>query len=348
MSEVLIYGAYGYSGKLITEECLRNNIKPVIAGRNEEALKTLADKHQLKYKVLSTENTAAIDEALSTVNVLINCAGPFKDTAEPLVEACLRTHTHYLDITGEMRVFEFIHLRDEAAKHAGIMLLPGCGFDVVPTDCLAALLKQELPDAKKLMLAFKSGGKPSKGTTKTSLRNVAKQSYIRKGGQLKQVPFGDLTTKLHWKKKEFHAVAIPWGDVVTAYYSTGIPDIEVYMTMHPQNIRLIRWSKYFKWLLKQEWFQNIVLKFLFRKEKGHDEQERKEKKNLVWGQVWNVKGETISKKMECPSGYETTHLATVAILKKVLNGHIKKGYQTPSSAYGPELLEEIEGIKIFI
>jgi short subunit dehydrogenase-like uncharacterized protein len=157
-SALLIYGATGYVGQHVARTAGRLGVKAIVAGRDAAKLDRIASETGLERRAFGLDDPAAIDSALNSVAVVLNCAGPFKYTAEPLVAACLRTHAHYLDITGEIPVYEAIQAMDAQAKARGVMLLPGVGFDVVPTDCLALHLKQRLPSATRLRLAFQSVG----------------------------------------------------------------------------------------------------------------------------------------------------------------------------------------------
>jgi short subunit dehydrogenase-like uncharacterized protein len=224
----LIYGANGYTGELITQFAVEGGMKPILAGRNAIAVEALAKKHHLEYKVFSLDETDRLDSALQEVDVVLHCAGPFSLTARKMVEGCLRNKKHYTDITGEIAVFEACAALDGKAQEAGIMIMPGVGFDVVPTDCLAVHLKNRLSSTTRLSLAFYGGGRLSHGTQSTMVMNIGKGGAIRSDGKIMRVPAA-------WKAKEIDfgevtktGVTIPWGDVATAYYSTGIPNIEVF------------------------------------------------------------------------------------------------------------------------
>src|SRR6478736_2572193 len=164
MSRILIYGANGYTGALIAEEAARRGLK------------------------FELGDHATILRNLDGVGVVLNCAGPFAHTAEPLLEACLEAKVHYLDITGEMDVFALCHHAHNRARQQGVVVAPGVGFDVVPTDCVAAMLKQRLPDATELVLAFEAGGGPSPGTARTSVAGLARGGRVRRNGELIDVP----------------------------------------------------------------------------------------------------------------------------------------------------------------
>src|SRR5450432_1034046 len=196
MSRLMIYGANGYTGRLIAREAAKRGLKPLLAGRNRDELDALAKELGLLRRVFELSNPNEVARNLDGVNVVLHCAGPFSRTAAPMLNACLDLNVHYLDITGEIDVFELCHHAHVRAKHQGIIMLPGSGFDVVPTDCTAAMLKQRLPDATSLVLAFEAGGGPSPGTAKTSVEGSRKGGRARIDGELRSVP-------LAWKSRTF-------------------------------------------------------------------------------------------------------------------------------------------------
>ncbi|MBM4073358.1 MAG: hypothetical protein FJ271_31215, partial [Planctomycetes bacterium] len=226
----MIYGANGYTGSLIAREAARRGQAPILAGRNAAAVSALATELGLEQRIVGLDVPQAIDDACRGVRVVLNCAGPFSRTALALAEACLRMATHYLDITGEIDVFEALAGRDAAAAAQGVLLLPGVGFDVVPTDCLAAHLKRRLPTATRLRLGFQStGGRLSRGTATTMVEGLGARGVVRQDGVLMSVPLAWKTRVIDFGIGPVKAITIPWGDVSTAYHSTGIPDIEVYL-----------------------------------------------------------------------------------------------------------------------
>ncbi len=169
----LLYGSYGYSGALIADLAVRNGMRPILAGRNAVRLKAQAETLGLEHRPISLDDFTSLEAALKEVPLVLHCAGPFSHTFKPMVDACLRTGRHYLDITGEIAVFEALAARDAEAQQEGVMLLPGVGFEVVPSDCLVAHLKQRLPEATHLTLAIGSlGGGLSHGTTLTSIEGL--------------------------------------------------------------------------------------------------------------------------------------------------------------------------------
>lgn len=338
MPNFLIYGANGYTGELITRFAVERGMRPIVAGRSEAAIKALAEKHGLVHRVFSLDETEKLDAALNEVAMVLHCAGPFSLTSRQMGEACLRTGTHYTDITGEIAVFEACAAGDRLAKDAGIMVMPGVGFDVVPSDCLARRLKDRLPSATNLVLAFYGKGRISHGTQATMTMNIGKGGAIRREGKITPVPaawrtreidFGEGVVKL--------GVTIPWGDVSTAFYSTGIPNIEVYTVAPPSALRLMKLSRFIGPLLAT----GPVQRYLQGKipPGGPSDEERARGKTLLWGEASDEAGNRIEERLTVPEGYTTTALAALEITRRILAGDLKPGFQTPSMAYGPDLID---------
>ena len=218
----MIYGASGYTGKLTIKEALKRGLTPVLAGRSEEKLATLATEHSLEYRVFDLSKRVIIAEQLKDIDILLHCAGPFSVTAKQVMSACLHSNTHYLDITGEISVFQHAKKLDQSALKANIIICPGVGFDVIPTDCLAATLKQSMPDATSLWLGFSSKSGFSPGSAKTSVEGLASGGRIRRKGRVIEVPLAYKSRKIDFGNGSQNAVTIPWGDIATAYYSTEI------------------------------------------------------------------------------------------------------------------------------
>jgi len=339
---LLIYGANGYTGELITRFAVERGSKPILAGRNEEAIRSLAEKHGLEHMVFSLEEREKLDAALQEVDVVLHCAGPFSLTSKPMVEACLRNRKHYTDITGEISVFEACAALDKRAQEAGIMIMPGVGFDVVPTDCLAVHLKDRLPTASHLTLAFYGMGRLSHGTQATMTMNVGRGGAIRKDGKITPVPAAWKTRKIDFGEVTKTGVTIPWGDVATAFYSTGIPNIEVYTVAPPSALKMMKLSRYLGWLFATAPFQ----KYLQSKipPGGPSDDERAKGKTLLWGEARDADGNRVESRIQCPEGYTVTALAALNIADKILVGNFTPGFQTPAKAYGADLVLEIEGV----
>ncbi|MFD2571392.1 saccharopine dehydrogenase family protein [Spirosoma soli] len=345
-STFLLYGANGFTAQLIIDLANSFGLTPILAGRNETKVKPLAEKHGLSYRVADLSNTSGLNAMLQDIPVVLHCAGPFSKTAAPMQEACLCTSTHYLDITGEVAVFEQGMKRHGAALQANIMLMSGVSFDVVPTDCMARYLKDQLPTATHLQLAFaNNGGGLSHGTAQTALEGLGVGGMIRKDGQLTAVPYAHNTVWVDFGNGRVRpCMAIPWGDLATAYWTTGIPTIETFMGASTGHIWMAKTGNYLGWLLKNPALQSFLRERVSSNVTGPDEAVRQRARTHVWGKAWNETGQVVEARLHGPEGYTLTALSALTITRKVLNGHWRAGYQTPAGLYGADLITEIEGV----
>ncbi len=340
-NKLIVYGAYGYSAKLILENLAKKNIKPMLAGRDEYKLRKTANQFDCEYSVFDLEDHEAIKKNLEEYHTLLNCAGPFKFTAEKFFNACLETKTNYLDITGEIVIFEKAWQFNEKANEKGITILPGVGFDVIPSDCIAAKLKEKMPDAVSLKLGFEAqGAKMSRGTHLTTLEMIDEESKIRKDGKIINVPLADITYEIKNDKIEFQGIAIPWGDVSTAFYSTGIENIEVYLGLPKAAFVSRRLLVAGKSLLEINTVKEFLKKQLAKRTTGPSDYERQKASMLVWGEVKNSEGEKLFAAYKFIDGYELTGRGGAEAALKVLNDEVKKGTQTPSLAFGSSFMEQ--------
>ncbi len=348
ISEVLIYGAYGYTGELIARRAVERGLKPILAGRNEQQTRKIAEELGLAWKCFTLDQPAAIDNALRQTGILLNCAGPFSSTARPLMEACIRNKVHYLDITGEIQVFEMAHHMDQLAKSAGIVLLPGVGFDVVPSDCLAAIVAKKLPDATALELSFTGGAGFSQGTALTMAENIHLGGAIRKDGKITVVPHAFETKYVRFNEKEKLCVTIPWGDVSTAFYSTGIPNIKVFIAQPPAVVRMLQTIQSFRHALGWKPVQAIMKRYIKRKIKGPTETEREMKRSFMHAIATNASGRSAEARITAPEGYSLTAITAVMAIGKLQNdANGLSGFLTPSLAFGHDFILDVEGVKLY-
>lgn len=332
---MLIYGAYGYTGTLIVEEALEQGLRPLLAGRNVEKIRNIAERYGLPSAIFGLNDQAALNTAVKDQRLVLNCAGPFAHTFKPLANACVQQKIHYLDITGEIAVFEALAEMQASALQAGIMLLPGVGFDVVPTDCLAAHLKDRMPDATQLMLAFCGGGGFSRGTRRTMLEALGRPGAVRRDSRIVAVPPAWKIREVDFGEGQLRTVAsIPWGDVATAWHSTGIPNIETYAALPAGQIRVLRLNGYLGGLLRNAWVQGLLRLRADAGPAGPDAATRKSTHSLIWGEVRNAAGRVMQSQLRCANGYNFSARAAVAAARRVLSGDVHPGFQTPSRAFG--------------
>ena len=342
----LLYGANGYTGELIARYAKHYHLQPILAGRKRELIEPLANSLNLPYRIFDLNDSAALLTALREVKAVIHAAGPFDFTAKQMMLACLLTGTHYLDINGDIAVFEMIKQYDAAAKKAGIMLLPGVGFDVVPTDCVALQLKNLLPNAVGLQLAFATiGGGLSHGTATTMIDKIGEAGAIRKGGKITNVPLGQKGMLVDFGIKKLFVMSIPWGDISTASFTTGIQDVETYTAISKKVYYFLKLQPLFNWLLRRTVVRNFIKKKIDNRPAGPSDEQRNKATSLIWGHAINAAGRTATVRLSAPEGYTFTTHSALIIVQKVLNGNFSPGYQTPASAYGENLVMEIPGVK---
>jgi len=346
MKKFLIYGSYGYTGQLIVEHATREGLRPLLAGRDEMQLRAQAERYNLEYRAFSLDETAKLDSALLEVDSVLHCAGPFLYTYRQMAEACLRTKRHYVDISGEIPGFEALANMDAQAKEVGIMLLPGAGFDVVPSDCLAAHLKRKLPSAVQLRLFIRGiGTGVSRGTAKSTVENMHRQGMIRRDGKLVQVPPAWSIREQDFGRGPVKTVSISWGDVSTAYYSTGVPNIETYFAFPTAYINILKSMRVIGPLIYTRPVKNF-LKFLINTfaRPGPGDEKRKKGFAILIGEVTDPDGGRAISKLITPEGYTCTALTTVEIMKRILNGETTSGFCTPSLACGADFILRFEGV----
>jgi short subunit dehydrogenase-like uncharacterized protein len=342
---LVIYGSTGYTGRLIVDEAMRRGLRPVLAARNESALRAQAEPLGLTWRVASIDDPKALDAALAGATVVLHCAGPFSHTWRAMSDACLRARAHYLDITGEIAVFEGLFSRDAEARARGIMLLPGVGFDVVPSDCLAAHLARRLPEAVSLALAFRAIGGASRGTLSTMVEGLGGPGAVRRDGRIVAVPPGYRTRRIDFGDgKPRDATTIPWGDVSTAYHSTGIGNVEVYVSMRPALRRAMIASRAIAPLLRRRLVKDFLLSRVRSGPAGPSAEARARGASLLWGEATAGDGRRVVSLLRAASGYTLTAQTAVHLAAKALAGAAPVGFQTPSKAYGADVMLEIPGV----
>lgn len=341
----VLYGSYGYTGSLIAEIASKSEHPVILSGRDEDQLKRQAAELNMEYKKADLENPAEMEDLLGDALLVIHCAGPFMFTWKNMAEACLQNNCHYMDITGEIDVFEGLKEMDYLFQETGLMALPGAGFDVVPSDCLALHLKEKLPDADTLELAFAGlGGGVSKGTAASMAERAGNGGAVRRNGKIMRVPTAYLTREIDFGEKKMSVMCIPWGDISTAYSSTHIENITVFTAMKPGAIRMMKLSNYINPILRTSFVRKLIKKQIRKKISGPTPEQRENGKGLFWARVSNEGGDTVEARMTTPEGYKLTSLTAWVIAQKVAIGDFKPGYQTPATAYGKNLIMEIDGV----
>lgn len=341
----MIYGATGYTGVLTAERAVQLGERPILAGRSEEKVRPLAERLGLPWRVFPLDDDAAVVAGLDGVDTALLIAGPFSATSRPFFKACLATGTHYLDITGEMSVFESVLGRNEKARAAGIVAMPGVGLDVVPTDCMAAMLHDRLPDATHLELAIWGLGGLSPGTTKTMVEGLALGSAERVDGRIIPVPSGHSTRTVRFVSAERFIVSVPWGDVSTAFHTTGIPNIRTYFALKPAVVTGMRLNDLLKPIYGAKPVQRMLKWFVEQTVKGPDESARRIARVEIWGEARNAAGTVVQGRFVVPEGYTFTADAAIACVRGVRAGKVPAGAVTPAKAFGGNFVMTLPGAR---
>jgi short subunit dehydrogenase-like uncharacterized protein len=344
-TEWMIYGANGYSGHLVAAEARRRGLNPVVAGRRAGPIENLAAELGLPMRVFGLDDAPVAAAAIADIAVVANCAGPFAATSAPMIDACLRSRAHYLDITGEIEVFVAAQRRHADAQAAGIVICPGVGFDVIPTDCMAAVLKEALPNATHLVLAFEARGPMSPGTARTmalSLRLGQHGGRVRRNRVIEEVPLAQSWRRIDFAGGSATAIAIPWGDLATAWFSTGIPNIETYAVVPRAAAIASRALNWVRPLLASAPGQTLLHR-LANRAGGPSEEQLRTGRSRLWGEVRNAAGERRTAHLETANGYRLTADGTIMAVQYLLTNAPSGGYYTPSMLLGPRCVEQLPG-----
>lgn len=330
----VLYGATGYTGRLCARELAGTDT--VLAGRREDAVRAVAEPLGLRAAAAPLDGADAL---LADATVLLNCAGPFPATQAPLLDACLRTGTHYLDIAGEAPEFAAARERGGGAE---TLVLPGVGFGIVPTDCLAARLRERLPEATALELAFATSGAVSRGTAQTVLTGLHRPGVWRRGGRLEERAPAAARRRVDLGDGPTTVVTNPWrGDIAAV---AGYDDVEAFMSVPPPLRALMRHGP--RRLLDSRPWQATLGVAIARLPEGPSEGALEKGSSACWARSTAPDGRAEEAVLCGPDAYRFTALAATTAVRKVVAGKAPAGFQTPSSAFGAAFVEEIAGVRV--
>lgn len=339
----MLYGATGYTGQLVIEEALKRGHRPLLAGRNPDKLEALKQRYGLEYLAFRLDNISTIGEAIGDMDVVYHAAGPFIHTSDPMIKACLATSTHYLDITGEIQVFENTFSYHQAARANSIALISGVGFDVVPSDCLAAYVAGKVRGATSLEIAIIGLDNVSAGTAKSFIEGVRVGGRARRDGKLVKQAVGKLQKEISFGEMIFDTMSVPWGDVSTAYRTTGIPNITTFMEF-PTAIRsTARFTTPILGLLtRSKAIRNALGILIDRFVIGPNDHALENDKAYIWAKATNDSGQAAEAWLEVNEVYKFTAQAGVRAVEKTIQLQ-PIGAITPAQAFGEDFVINIEG-----
>lgn len=342
---VLLYGAYGYTGRLIAQEAVDRGLHPVLAGRDAEQLDTMGAVLDCPVRVAPLSAPGRLRQMISDVSAVLHCAGPFVHTGPPMVQACLDTGTHYLDLTGEIEVYRDLAARSDAAEAAGVMLLPGIGFDVVPSDCLSRFVAARAEAATALEIALYAEGTVSQGTLKTLIEQMGRGGLVRREGALREVPPGWTSRTVDFGDQRRSVISIPEGSIVTSATSTDVPNVTAYLALPPVVQSLLRASRYVQGLLAWRPLKQLLKRLVERGRAGPSADQRRRGRTVAWASARRAGGVPVTVRLHGPEAYTFTARAAVNGLERVRDGTAPPGYQTPSTAFGADFVLDVDGVE---
>jgi short subunit dehydrogenase-like uncharacterized protein len=339
----MIYGASGFTGRLILDSLRDLGIPFIAAGRNAEKLASIGAEYDAPIRVFDLGDPARVEAALSGAAVLLNAAGPFGVTTAPLLRACLGAGVHYLDVSGEVSPLDLASRLDDAARARKIMVLPAAGFDVVPSDCLAVHLARRLPGADELTLSIEGSNLMSRGSALTFAAHAGVPVLSRREGRLEPMRY---RTQMRWT--DFGdgprpTIATSWGDLVTASRSTGIPNIEVYFEATPPRLWTVGGNQYFGWMMRswaRRWFQSLAEMM----PEGPPPDVRSAHSARIVGEARRGQAR-VRAIVETKEAYSFTGIAAAAVVERVLGGEVRCGFQTPGTLFGPDFVLELGAVR---
>jgi short subunit dehydrogenase-like uncharacterized protein len=351
-SGFMIYGAYGYTGRLITQLAVRRGHRPLLAGRRPEPLSMLAREHSLPSVTLSLDDPELLKHELRRVRCVVHAAGPFVHTSKPMIDACLGSGTHYVDITGELPAFEYAFSQHDTAWRERLALIPGLGFDVVPTDSLACFVAEGLRHATRLEIAFAVLGGASGGTIKASLEGLARGNFERRDGVLEPIPLGTGRSEVRFFDRARSVMPVPWGDLVTAFHSTSIPNIRTCLAIPEAVAKLLgatepltlKLAPGLVRLLDKPALKAAISSIVEANLKGPGDRERESGSTQLWARAADNDGNDAEAWLETGDAYAFTAESVVRGVERLLQRPLA-GTLTPSQAFGVDFVLEIPGTK---
>lgn len=321
MDRLMIYGAAGYTGRMATANAQAAGVDVVLAGRprDEGKLRALAAEMGAEYRLFAVDDVPARERALSGIAVLLNCAGPFMRTAEPLIQACLAAGTHYLDIAAELDSYRLAERYDQAAQSAGIMLLPGSGGSVAMLGCLAGHAARRVTNPRKLSIALNVAGDFSRGSAISASENVTTETLHRVDGELvsrasdevREFDFGDGPAT---------AFPVTLPELITIWRATDIPNIDTYV--HVTDGAFPEGD-------------------LAAMPDGPTQEQREANRYHAAVEVTGEDGTVVRSILDTVNGYTFTTLAAAEGARRVVGGEVRAGFQTPAGLFGDGFAETI-------
>jgi short subunit dehydrogenase-like uncharacterized protein len=342
-TSLLVYGANGYTGRLLLEQLRARGIPFWVAGRDAGRVASVASEFDAPSRVFALDDPATVDKGLAGIQFVVNAAGPFLYTLRPLLTACLRAGIHYLDISGEVEPFDVAAASDREAHERGIMVLPGIGFDVVPSDCLAVHLARRLPGADRLELSISIPDLISRGSAATIASHLSRPVYVRRAGSLEPVWLRNSMRWVDFGQGPRLALGASWGDLVTAFHSTGIANIQVYFEASIAKAPGMIAGQMLAALPGTGWARPVMQRYVSRMPVGPDARERSGRCAVIVVDAWQGRQHARAR-LTTSEPYTFTAQAGTRVIEHVVDGGWRKGFQTPGTLLGADFVTTLPGV----
>jgi len=343
-ARLLIYGANGYTGRLIARQAAARGLSPILAGRNGAQVEALARELACESRVFDLQGD--VGAQLAGVRVVLHCAGPYVATSAPMLDACVAARASYLDISGELPVFERIYARDHELRAVGITAVPGVGFDAVPTEGLAVLLKERMPDAYRVRIAIGSDRPATtRGTAKSAVEIAAQGVLVRVEGSLHPPPSGAKVELFELAGKSRRLVPFPGCELAAIYRSTSIANIEIGFAASPHGGGLIARQRRWSWVLRAKPVRRLAQRLIERMVHDPTERDLREIRMHLRADAWGPSGQR-TLFLDTPQGYALTVDSSLACAERVLAGEVRTGALAPSQLLPPDAMLALPGVTL--
>jgi short subunit dehydrogenase-like uncharacterized protein len=274
---------------------------------------------------------------------MLNLAGPFVHTAEPVAQACLEAGAHYLDISGEVDALSALSRLHGAARARGVMLMPGVGFDIVPSDCLGAHAAARVRNLRRLRVAVSGLELSSPGSLKTLAHELGRRTRVRRAGELVEIEPGALTREFDFGAGPRRCVAVSWGDLVTSPITTGANEVETYFELTWALAAIVQTNRQFGWMYRLPWVRDAMRGPLSSLRGGPTAEQMASRRAVIVVEA-EGDGPRVSHRLVTPEAYTLTAETAAVISARVLSGDSAPGFQTPGRIFGADFILRFAGV----
>lgn len=316
---LMIYGAAGYTGRMVAQHAKVAGLDPIVAGRDPRAVAEIGAQLDADSRVFSLDDPGAFADALGGVTVLVNAAGPYLRTAQPLMRAAIQAGVHYLDFAAELDSYQLAEALDADAERAGVMLLPGSGGSVAMLGSLAAHAASRVSRPRKVSIALHVTGSFSRGSAISAAQNVTAQTLVSVDGRLQ--PLAQAHPRLFdFGAGPVEALPLTLPDLITIARDTGAPNVETFVHVSAGD------------------FPAGDLADL---PDGPSAEQRAAHRYQAAVEVVGEDGAVARAILDTVNGYSFTALAAAEAARRVMAGEVRSGFQTPTGLFGAGFAQTI-------